>query len=148
MDPEIYKQLGELQGRFNTFEQNMAREFADIKQTIKEQSVVPYGVYEARTKATDTIHANHEERLKGLEGKVDGIEDNLQIREHTVTGKIAAFLDSAIVKVVGTGVVSLVLLAVYWNYQSQIEQLTKKVNEVEQVKEIRKETIIQDTTTP
>ena len=30
-DPEIYKQIGELTGRFNTFEANMSKEFSEIK---------------------------------------------------------------------------------------------------------------------
>ena len=45
-DPEIYKQLGELTGRFNTFEQNMAREFDELKQTIREQKTVSFSTFE------------------------------------------------------------------------------------------------------
>lgn len=128
MDPEIYKQLGELKGRFNTFENNMKQEFVELKQTIKEQSVVPYGIYEARVKATDIIHQNHEDRLKSIEGKVDVVEDTLQIREHTTTGKLAVFLDNAIVKVIGGSVILLVIAAMYYANQSQIKSLESQID--------------------
>lgn len=133
MDPEIYKQLGELQGRFNTFEQNMAKEFSDLKETIRSQSIVPYDVYAARVKATDLIHESHEKRLESLENSVGDISLSGKLRKNSVSGRLAEFFDGAVVKIIGASVVSLVVIAVYWQYQSQIEALNEKINRVEEV---------------
>ena len=128
-DPEIHRQIGELTGRFNTFEVNMAREFAELKQTIREQSVVPYAVYEKRVTDIDTDIAN-------LRTDVELIKDKLQIREYSVTGKVAAFLDSAVVKIIGTGIVAAVLFAIYINYQQQIDSISEKVDNATKVQNI------------
>ena len=127
-DPEIHRQIGELTGRFNTFEVNMAREFAELKQTIREQSVVPYAVYEKRVTDIDTDIAN-------LRTDVELIKDNLQIRQHSLTGKVAAFLDSAIVKIIGTGVVAAVLFAIYINYQQQIDSISEKIDNASRIEQ-------------
>ncbi|MCA9340880.1 MAG: hypothetical protein KDA17_08245 [Candidatus Saccharibacteria bacterium] len=128
-DPEIHRQIGELTGRFNTFEVNMAREFAELKQTIREQSVVPYAVYEKRVTDIDTDIAN-------LRTDVELIKDKLQIRDYSVTGKVAAFLDSAVVKIIGTGIVAAVLFAIYINYQQQIDSISEKVDNATKVQNI------------
>lgn len=130
-DPEIHRQIGELTGRFNTFEVNMAREFAELKQTIREQSVVPYAVYEKRVTDIDTDIVN-------LRTDVELIKDNLQIRQHSLTGKVAAFLDSAIVKIIGTGVVAAVLFAIYINYQQQIDSISEKVDNATRLEQVKK----------
>lgn len=130
-DPEIHRQIGELTGRFNTFEVNMAREFSELKQTIREQSVVPYAVYEKRVTDIDTDIAN-------LRTDVELIKDNLQIRQHSLTGKVAAFLDSAIVKIIGTGVVAAVLFAIYINYQQQIDSISEKIDNASNIEQKEK----------
>ena len=122
-DPEIHRQIGELTGRFNTFEVNMAREFSELKQTIREQSVVPYAVYEKRVTDIDTDIAN-------LRTDVEIIKDKLQIREHSVTGKMATFLDNAIVKIIGAAIVTAVLVGIYLNYKVQIDSISEKVDNV------------------
>lgn len=127
-DPEIHRQIGELTGRFNTFEVNMAREFAELKQTIREQSVVPYAVYEKRVTDIDTD-------IAGLRTDVELIKDNLQIRQHSLTGKVAAFLDSAIVKIIGTAVVAAVLFAIYINYQQQIDSISEKIDNASRIEQ-------------
>lgn len=130
-DPEIHRQIGELTGRFNTFEVNMAREFAELKQTIREQSVVPYAVYEKRVTDIDTDIAN-------LRTDVELIKDSLQIRQHSLTGKVAAFLDSAIVKIIGTAVVAAVLFAIYINYQQQIDSISEKIDNASNIEQKEK----------
>lgn len=123
-DPKIYEQIGELTGRFNTFEQNMAKEFQELKQTIREQSVVPYAVFEKHV--TDT-----EKELKELGDRVNTIEDALKIKEATITGKLAQFLDNALVKIIGAAVITAVLLAMYLNYKTQIDSISEKVDNVD-----------------
>lgn len=122
-DPEIHRQIGELTGRFNTFEVNMAREFSELKQTIREQSVVPYTVYEKRVADIDTD-------IAALRTDVEIIKDKLQIREYSVTGKMAAFLDNAIVKILGAAIVTAVLVGIYLNYKVQIDSISEKVDNV------------------
>lgn len=122
-DPEIHRQIGELTGRFNTFEVNMAREFSELKQTIREQSVVPYTVYEKRVADIDTD-------IAALRTDVELIKDKLQIREYSVTGKMAAFLDNAIVKILGAAIVTAVLVGIYLNYKVQIDSISEKVDNV------------------
>lgn len=127
-DPKIYEQLGSLTGRFNTFEQNMAREFQELKQTIRDQNAVPYAIFEKHV--TDTQVA-----IKDLTTRVDNIEDALKIKEATITGKLAQFLDSAIVKIIGGAVIAAVLLAMYFNYKTQIDSISEKVDNVNQVEQ-------------
>lgn len=127
-DPEIHRQIGELTGRFNTFEVNMAREFAELKQTIREQSVVPYAVYEKRVTDIDTDIAN-------LRTDVELIKDKLQIREYSVTGKMAAFLDNAIVKIIGAAIITAVLVGIYLNYKVQIDSISEKVDNANRIEQ-------------
>lgn len=127
-DPEIHRQIGELTGRFNTFEVNIAREFAELKQTIREQSVVPYAVYEKRVTDIDTDIAN-------LRTDVELIKDKLQIREYSVTGKMAAFLDNAIVKIIGAAIVTAVLVGIYLNYKVQIDSIREKVDNANRIEQ-------------
>lgn len=129
MDPKIYEQLGELKGRFNTFEQNMSTQFAEVKQAIKEQSVVPYSIYDKHVETSDT-------RYEKLRTDIEIIKDTLQIKEHTITGRVATFLDNAIVKIIGTGLITVLLIGVYLNYQKQIDTLTRKVNNVDSTQQI------------
>lgn len=126
-DPEIYKQIGELTGRFNTFEANMSKEFSEVKQAIREQNNVPYPVFE-----------KHVLEHTKLAARVDAVEDTLKIKEHTITGKLAQFLDSAIVKIIGTGVVGVVLFAIYLNYQAQIDSISEKVDNVTRLEQVNK----------
>lgn len=130
-DPEIYKQIGELTGRFNTFETNMNQQFQELKQTIREQSVVPYPVFEKHV--IDT-----QKDINGLKDKVDVIEDTLKIRDATITGKLARFLDSAIVKMIGTALVGGVSLIVYVNYRAQIDNITQKLDNVSEQQHIER----------
>lgn len=128
-DPEIHRQIGELTGRFNTFEQNMAREFSELKQTIREQSVVPYAVYEKHVQDESSA-------VEKLRGDIETIKDTLQIREHSVTGKLATFFDNAIVKIIGAGVVTTVFIGLYLNYKVQIDTISEKVDNVTKVQHI------------
>ena len=128
-DPKIYEQLGELTGRFNTFERNMAREFQELKQTIRDQSVVPYQVFEKHV-------LDAEQHIRDFDKRLNTIEDTLKIREATVTGKLAQFLDNAIVKIIGTGVVAAVLFAVFINYKSQIDSISNKVDNIDSQEQV------------
>lgn len=130
-DPEIYKQIGELTGRFNTFEANMSKEFSEVKQAIREQNNVPYPVFEKHVLESESKHTK-------LAARVDAVEDTLKIKEATITGKLAQFLDSAIVKIIGTGVVGVVLFAMYLNYQAQIDSISEKLDNVTRLEQVKK----------
>lgn len=123
-DPEIYSKIGELTGRFNTFEENMTNQFKEVKQAIRDQNNVPYPVFE-----------KHVLEHGKLVARVESVEDALKIKEHTITGKLAQFLDSAIVKIIGTGIVGAVLFAIYINYQAQIDSISEKVDNVTRVEQ-------------
>ena len=130
-DPETYKQIGELTGRFNTFEANMSKEFSEVKQAIREQNNVPYPVFEKHVLDSESKHTK-------LVARVDAVEDTLKIKEATITGKLVQFLDSAIVKIIGTGVVGVVLFAIYLNYQAQIDSISEKVDNVTRLEQVKK----------
>lgn len=128
-DPKIYEQLGELTGRFNTFEKNMADQFSELKQVIRDQNNVPYPIFEKHVLDT-------KQEIKDLAGRVDNIEEALKIKEATITGKLAQFLDSAIVKIIGTAVVTAVLFGMYFNYQKQIDSISEKVDNVNKQEQV------------
>lgn len=123
MDPEIYKQIGELTGRFNTFEQNMSNQFNEVKQAIKDQSVVPYSVYDKHVESSDKA-------ISVLREDVDNIQDNLNIRANSLSGKLDIFLDNTVVKIIGSSFVGLVLIVIYWSYQKQIDNITQMVDNI------------------
>lgn len=123
MDPEIYKQIGELTGRFNTLEKNMERQFDDLKQAIREQNNVPLSVFKEYTKESRAI-------TDDLSTRVDAIEDMLRVKEATITGKVALFLDNALVKIIGTSLIGLILVAIYINYQTQIRLTNDRIDSV------------------
>lgn len=121
-DPEIYKHIGELTGRFNTLEKNIERQLDDIKETIKSQNSVPFEVFREYVADMKTTTKDFDERLEVVENK-------LNIRDASVTGKVASFLDNAIVRVVGTGAIVLFMAAVYVGYQKQVDVTNSRVDE-------------------
>ncbi len=129
-DPELYKQIGELTGRFNTFETNMERQFQELKQTIREQSVVPYQVYEKHV-------AESRQDIDSLKTRVDTVEDALKIRDASVTGKLSHFMDNAIVKAIGTSLILGVALLIYINYKTQIDSITEKIDNVSEQQDVQ-----------
>ena len=128
-DPEIYKQLGELTGRFNTFEQTMAREFDELKQTIREQKTVSFSTFE---KQANKIDAN----IAIIQRKIDEIEDANRLKEATITGRLSQFIDKGIVKIIGTTIITAFPVFIYITYQHQIDALMKKVDNIGKVQEV------------
>ena len=128
MDPEIYKQLGELTGRFNTFEQNMATQFTEIKQAIKDQSVVPYAIYEEHVKRSDA-------EILALQTDMKLVKDTLQLNKSSLSGRVAAFLDTSAVKIIGTAIIAVIIFGMYFSYKEQIDSLNNKVHNIEQVQQ-------------
>lgn len=122
-DPKIYEQLGELTGRFNTFEKNMADQFLDLKQVIRDQNNVPYPIFEKHALETN-------KQITDLDSRLEVVEDALKIKEATITGRLAHFLDNALVKLIGGGVIMAVVIGIYLNYQSQIDSISNKVDNV------------------
>lgn len=128
-DPKIYEQLGELTGRFNTFEKNMADQFSELKQVIRDQNNVPYPIFEKHVLDT-------KQEIKDLTTRVEGIEDALKIKEATITGKLAQFLDSAIVKIIGGAAIAALMLGMYLSYKTQIDTISEKVDNVDKQEKI------------
>ena len=122
-DPKIYSQLGELTGRFNTFEKNIDKQFRELKEMVQAQNNVPYSVFEKNNRSTNN-------KLADLSSRVDAIEDKMAIKEATITGKLASFLDNSIVKLLGASIVSGALMIVYINSQHQINDISKRVDKV------------------
>lgn len=122
-DPKIYSQLGELTGRFNTFEKNIDKQFRELKEMVQAQNNVPYSVFEKNNRSIKS-------ELTDLSSRVDAIEDKMALKEATITGKLASFLDNSIVKLLGASIVSGALMIVYINSQHQINDISKRVDKV------------------
>jgi hypothetical protein len=122
-DPKIYSQLGELTGRFNTFEKNIDKQFKELKEMVQAQNNVPYSVFEKNNRSIKS-------ELTDLSSRVDAIEDKMALKEATITGKLASFLDNSIVKLLGASIVSGALMIVYINSQHQINDISKRVDKV------------------
>lgn len=135
MDPEIYKQLGELTGRFNTFENNMATQFSEIKQAIKDQAVVPYSIYEEHVKRSDAELLALDGRIVIVEARVKTVEDRLNLNQSSLPSRVAAFLDASAVKIIGSAVILVIIFGMYFSYKEQIDSLNNKVHNIEQVQQ-------------
>ena len=122
-DPKIYSQLGELTGRFNTFEKNIDKQFGELKEMVQAQNNVPYSVFEKNNRSIKS-------ELTDLSSRVDAIEDKMALKEATITGKLASFLDNSIVKLLGASIASGALMIVYINSQYQINDISKRVDKV------------------
>lgn len=120
---ELSRSVGEIKGRLDTMEKTITSEMAGLRKAIDNISAVPISVYEERQKEIDTELQQHELSLKGIAEDINQLNSRLDKRSLSLTGRVADFLDDAVVKAIGGGLLVIVLLAIYSSYQGQIKDI-------------------------
>ena len=121
MDPKLYQEIGELRGKFESFEKAAMQDMAEIKQIVKSQSYVPSRVFDKYIEDTS-------KRIGHVEDAMRSIKTVLKIKENTITGRVATFLDKAIVQAIGGAIMVIVTVSVYLTSQSQIYALKSQID--------------------
>lgn len=140
MDTEFYKEFGELKGKVD----GMSVQLTDVKTDIGKISdkidllgAVPYSVFDDHIKAlTERADANRDAIAKILE--------RLNLNDSSMTGRLSTFFNSAIVKIIGTGVVLLVITVIVVTYMGEIQRMQQTVDDLRQDKtELKKDIEVQ-----
>lgn len=124
---ELSRSVGEIKGRLDTMEKTITSEMTDLRKAIDNISAVPIGVYEERQKEIDAELQQHDLSLKGIEEDINQLNIRLDRRKLSLSGRVADFLDDAVVKTIGGGLLVIVLLAIYSSYQGQIKEIEAEI---------------------
>lgn len=130
MDTEFYKEFGELKGKVD----GMSSQLVGLKQDVSKISdkidllgAVPYPVFDDHIKAlTERADANRDAIVKILE--------RLNLNDNSMTGKLSSFFNNAVVKIVGGGVITLVITVIVVTYMGEIQRMQQTVDDLRQDK--------------
>jgi hypothetical protein len=95
---EVSRQIGELRGRLDTFERDLSKELGE-----------------------------HAQSLDHIQASVTQIETRLAVKDNSLVGKLSQVLENSLIKIVGAGFVTVVLISITNHYQSQLDELKAQV---------------------
>ena len=124
---ELSRSVGEIKGRLDTMEKTITSEMTELRKAIDNISAVPISVYEERQKEIDAELQQHDLSLKGIAEDINQLNSRLDKRRLSLSGRVADFLDDAVVKTIGGGLLVIVLLAIYSSYQGQIKEIEAEI---------------------
>lgn len=96
---------------------------------------MPYSVYEEHVKRSEAERAALENKVNAIDARVKTTEDRLNISSNSLPGRISTFLDASAVKIIGGGVILVIIFGVYFGYKEQIDSLNNKVHTIEQIQQ-------------
>lgn len=137
MDTEFYKEFGELKGKVD----GMSVQLTDVKTDIGKISdkidllgAVPYSVFDDHLKYADGHIKALNERADANRDAIAKILERLNLNDSSMTGRLSTFFNSAIVKIIGTGVVLLVITVIVVTYMGEIQRMQQTVDDLRQDK--------------
>jgi len=131
-DPKIYEQIGNLQGRFDTFEKNMTDTLEKFERKLDNINTVPITVYESHLKEELAEREKLKTQIDANTKAIEDIQTANKLQENTLSSQVAKFFNNAIVKIIGGASIVAVLLIIWLSYQSQVTDLTQEVESIQQ----------------
>ena len=131
VDAEFYKEFGELKGQvagmskqLDSVESNTNK----ISDKIDALGAVPYPVFDEHLK-TATKQVEHlTARADENKALIDMILKRLDLGDNSLSGRMSTFFNNAAVKIIGGGVITLVIVAVGLSYLGQINDIRKAID--------------------
>lgn len=137
MDTEFYKEFGELKGKVD----GMSSQLVDLKQDVSKISdkidllgAVPYPVFDDHLKYADVHIKALTERADANRDAIVKIFERLNLNDNSMTGKLSSFFNNAVVKIVGGGVILLVITVIAVTYMGEIQRMQQTVDDLRQDK--------------
>ena len=133
MDSELYKEISNLNGKIGKLEGKVDGFGAQIQKIdikLDNLNVVPYAIFEERIRLTDRKFELHMSRIEKNEKSIDRINERLNIRDNSFTGKLGVFLESSLIKLVGGAIVAAILFFMYMQQMQQIQSMADSIREV------------------
>lgn len=137
MDTEFYKEFGELKGKVD----GMSSQLVDLKQDVSKISdkidllgAVPYPVFDDHLKYADAHIKALTDRADANRDAIVKIFERLNLNDNSMTGKLSSFFNNAVVKIVGGGVILLVITVIAVTYMGEIKRMQQTVDDLRQDK--------------
>lgn len=131
VDAEFYKEFGELKGQvagmskqLDSVETNISK----ISDKIDALGAVPYSVFDEHLKTAAKQIEHLTERADKNKALIDVILKRLDLGDNSLSGRISTFFNNAAVKIIGGGVITLVIVAVGLSYLGQINDMRKAID--------------------
>ena len=133
MDTEFYKEFGELKGKVD----GMSSQLVDLKQDVSKISdkidllgAVPYPVFDDHLKYADAHIKALTDRADANRDAIVKIFERLNLNDNSMTGKLSAFFNNAVVKIVGGGVILLVITVIAVTYMGEIQRMQQTMDDL------------------
>jgi len=137
VDTEFYKEFGELKGKVD----GMSSQLVDLKQDVSKISdkidllgAVPYPVFDDHLKYADAHIKALTDRADANRDAIVKIFERLNLNDNSMTGKLSSFFNNAVVKIVGGGVILLVITVIAVTYMGEIQRMQQTVDDLRQDK--------------
>lgn len=131
VDAEFYKEFGELKGQVAGMSKqldNVETNTSKISDKIDALGAVPYPVFDEHLK-TATKQVEHlTARADENKALIDMILKRLDLGDNSLSGRMSTFFNNAAVKIIGGGVITLVIVAVGLSYLGQINDIRKAID--------------------
>lgn len=130
VDAEFYKEFGELKGQvagmskqLDSVETNISK----ISDKIDALGAVPYPVFDEHLKTASKQVEHLTEREDENKAAIEKILKRLDIGDNSLSGRLSTFFNNAAVKIIGGGVITLVIVAIGLSYLGQINDMRKAI---------------------
>lgn len=130
VDAEFYKEFGELKGQvagmskqLDSVETNISK----ISDKIDALGAVPYSVFDEHLKTASKQVEHLTEREDENKASIDMIIKRLDLDDNSLSGRLSTFFNNAAVKIIGGGVITLVIVAIGLSYLGQINDMRKAI---------------------
>lgn len=130
VDAEFYKEFGELKGQvagmskqLDSVETNISK----ISDKIDALGAVPYSVFDEHLKTASKQVEHLTEREDENKAAIEKILKRLDLDDNSLSGRLSTFFNNAAVKIIGGGVITLVIVAIGLSYLGQINDMRKAI---------------------
>lgn len=130
VDAEFYKEFGELKGQvagmskqLDSVETNIVK----ISDKIDKLGAVPYSVFDNHLKTAGRQVEHLAQRADENKAAIDAILKRLDIDDSSLSGRLSIFFNNAAVKVIGGGVITLVIAVIGLSYMGQINEMRRAI---------------------
>ena len=131
VDADFYKEFGELKGKvdgMSTQLTDVKLEVGKISEKLDRLSAVPMGVYNDHLKTASDQYKTLLARADENKAAIDTINRRLELDDNSLSGRLSVFFNNAAVKIIGGGVITLVVVAIGLSYLNQINDMRRAID--------------------
>lgn len=130
VDAKFYEEFGELKGKvdgMSTQLTDVKSEVGKISEKLDRLSAVPMSAYNDHLKTASEQYKTLLARADENKAAIDTINRRLELDDNSLSGRLSIFFNNAAVKIIGGGVITLVVVAIGLSYLNQINDMRKMI---------------------